>query len=88
MTYSNRMKRPFVDAPQVERCRRNITLRDGSSAQCGRRASPSKQAADQFCWQHQLARCEHGVIDNGSCHRCFATFDARRVIERFGPVGS
>jgi hypothetical protein len=30
--------RTFIDAKQDERCKWDITLRDGSKAQCGRRA--------------------------------------------------
>lgn len=40
MTYAAtrnlKAKRIFIDAPLSERCEANITLRDGSQAQCGR----------------------------------------------------
>lgn len=42
----------FVDAPLAERCRWNITLRDGSLAQCGRR----RMAGGWQCSQHQKIR--------------------------------
>lgn len=32
------MKRTFVDAPNAVRCKQDIKLRDGTGAQCGRRA--------------------------------------------------
>lgn len=42
-------RRRFIDAPQGERCKAGVTLRDGSKAQCGRR----KKDGD-FCTQHAL----------------------------------
>lgn len=39
--------RRFRDAPQHERCKWEIRLRDGSAAQCGRRA-----VVDGLCRQH------------------------------------
>lgn len=41
------MKRNFAAAQQNERCRHTVTLRDGSTAQCMRKAT-----IDGFCWQH------------------------------------
>jgi len=41
-------KRTWTDAPNVERCLQDVTLRDGSKAQCGRRA----QTDSSYCWQH------------------------------------
>lgn len=40
-------KRRFIDAPQDERCKYDITLRDGSGAQCGRR-----KVDGDYCRQH------------------------------------
>lgn len=37
----------FVDAPQDMRCQWDVTLRDGSKAQCGRR-----RKIGQLCTQH------------------------------------
>lgn len=51
-----RTKRPFkrtrrfIDAPTDVRCQANITLKDGSLAQCGRRECMDGLG---FCWQHQ-----------------------------------
>jgi hypothetical protein len=39
----------FIDAPQAVRCTYDITLRDGSKARCGRRAT---NAAWGLCAQH------------------------------------
>lgn len=41
------MKRRFIDAPSELRCEWEITLRDGSKAQCGRR-----KAVRNLCTQH------------------------------------
>jgi hypothetical protein len=43
-----RRARVFVDARLEERCQATITLRDKSTAQCGRRA----KTTDGFCTQH------------------------------------
>ena len=40
--------RQFRDAPLNERCQATITLKDGSTAQCGRR----RQSGKDYCWQH------------------------------------
>jgi len=40
-------KRPYIDPPTRDRCRATVTLTDGSTAQCGRRAGESG-----YCWQH------------------------------------
>lgn len=40
-------KRAYVDPTRAERCTFDITLKDGSGARCGRRASK-----DGRCWQH------------------------------------
>jgi len=42
------MKRKWTDAPNDQRCRYDITLRDGSKAQCGRR-----RVNGDYCKQHQ-----------------------------------
>ncbi len=41
------MKRVFVDAPDRERCKAIVKLRDGTTANCGRRA-----VQDGLCTQH------------------------------------
>lgn len=41
------MKRRFIDAPHQIRCMWNVTLRDGSLAQCGR-----AKTSEHFCTQH------------------------------------
>lgn len=41
------MKRRFIDAPSDERCAWEVTLADGSKAQCGRRHTDG-----QLCTQH------------------------------------
>lgn len=47
--------RRFIDAPQGLRCKADITLRDGSQAQCGRYAK-----VDGLCRQHKrLCDCEY-----------------------------
>jgi hypothetical protein len=43
-------QRRFIDAPNDVRCKADIRLRDGSGAQCGRRAT-----AGEYCWQHSRA---------------------------------
>lgn len=45
-------KRRWTDAPPAERCAATVTLRDGTTAQCGRR----KVEGDERCWQHQRSR--------------------------------
>ncbi len=52
-------KRRFVDAPQDMRCQWEITLRDGSKAQCGR-----ARKVDQLCTQHAKMLAEM------SCEYC------------------
>jgi hypothetical protein len=42
------MPRRWTDAPTADRCGANITLKDGSGAQCGRRRKEGKL----LCWQH------------------------------------
>lgn len=41
------MTHRFIDAPYDQRCAWTITLRDGSTAQCGRHKTKG-----QFCTQH------------------------------------
>lgn len=43
------MKRRWTDAPMSDRCTKNIWMRDGSGAQCGRRRQPGFD----LCHQHQ-----------------------------------
>lgn len=43
----NKVTRPYIDPPLDLRCRWDIKLRDGSSAQCGR-----KRVGDFYCAQH------------------------------------
>lgn len=38
----------WTDAPTDSRCEATITLRDKSTAQCGRR----RVLCERFCWQH------------------------------------
>jgi hypothetical protein len=40
-------KRRFIDAPQAERCKADVMLRDGSKAQCGR-----WRKVGDLCTQH------------------------------------
>lgn len=42
-------RRQFLDAPSAVRCRADVTLRDGSKAQCGRR---EMFKGGKLCWQH------------------------------------
>ncbi len=50
MKTNKRAKRVFVDAPDHLRCRATVTLKDGSTAQCGR------QSKDKgFCHQHSTS---------------------------------
>ena len=44
--FANR-KRQFIDAPNAERCKADVTLSDGSKAQCGRR-----RKVGDLCLQH------------------------------------
>jgi len=53
------MTRRFIDATQDERCQWEVTLTDGSKAQCGRR-----KVHDQLCTQH------HKMHANYSCEYC------------------
>lgn len=49
--------RRFRDAKQSERCKQDIRLRDGSEAQCGRRA-----VSDGLCRQHaKIATAKQGA---------------------------
>ena len=41
------MTRQFIDAPTAERCHAVVTLRDKTTADCGRRAH-----VGGLCWQH------------------------------------
>lgn len=45
------MKRRFFDAPAEQRCRWDVTLRDGSTAQCGR-----AHVDGVLCTQHAKMR--------------------------------
>jgi hypothetical protein len=42
------VKRVFVDASNAERCTAVVTLKDKTTADCGRRSIKSQR----FCWQH------------------------------------
>lgn len=42
-------KRVYVDPLDAERCTKNIVLRDGSGARCGRRVC---DYGTRRCWQH------------------------------------
>lgn len=41
-------KRRWTDAPYHDRCGAPVTLRDGTTADCGRR----RQSGKLLCWQH------------------------------------
>lgn len=41
-------KRRFIDAPEIYRCRATISLKDKSTAQCGRQ----KANGEHYCFQH------------------------------------
>lgn len=49
----------FVDAPTAERCTGVVTLKDGTTADCGRRGAGDPRR----CWQHRITyecpMCEH-----------------------------
>jgi hypothetical protein len=63
---ANPMRR-FIDAPQECRCKATITLRDHSTADCGRRRIPGSN----YCKQHTGAgHCKHGVINPHRCRDC------------------
>lgn len=47
------MVRKFIDAPLENRCQWDITLKDGSKAQCGRR-----HVDGRFCRQHAKMAAE------------------------------
>ncbi len=54
-------QRVFIDALSRERCKAIVTLRDGTTADCGRRAT-----MDGHCWQHSRAtEAETGMGDQG-----------------------
>lgn len=62
--------RRFIDAPNDMRCMQDITMKDGSGAQCGR-----YRKLGQFCTQHATMRAKENhecVYDNGDgvCHEC------------------
>jgi hypothetical protein len=56
-------RRRFTAAEGEARCDATVTLRDGSSAQCMRRAT-----IDGQCWQH--APCRHGFTTEARCGFC------------------
>lgn len=44
------MKKRYTDPPERERCTAQITLRDGSTARCGRKKAKRDES---YCWQHR-----------------------------------
>ena len=54
----------FTDAPQGERCTAVVTLKDKSTADCGRRAT-----IDDRCWQHARGRDESAIAATTRNHR-------------------
>lgn len=50
------MKRRFIDAPNPERCAATVTLRDSTTARCGRRATHGR-----YCWQHDIGEAKRLV---------------------------